>query len=43
MVKEISEFINDIKKSFKSKKEKLNFLEGINKYVMELEQKYSKA
>jgi exodeoxyribonuclease-1 len=29
--------------SFKSKEEKLNFLEGINKYVMELEQKYSKA
>ena len=29
--------------SFKSKEEKLDFLEGINKYVMELEQKYSKA
>ena len=29
--------------SFKSKEEKLNFLEGINKYVMELERKYSKA
>ena len=28
---------------FKSKEEKLNFLEGVNKYVMELERKYLKA
>ena len=43
--KEIDDIrVNDEKMfSFKSKKEKLNFLEGINKYVMELEQKYSKA
>ena len=43
--KEIDDIrVNDEKMfSFKSKEEKLNFLEGINKYVMELEQKYSKA
>ena len=29
--------------SFKSKDEKLNFLEGINDYVMQLEKKYESA
>ena len=43
--KEIDDIrVNDEKMfSFKSKKEKLKFLDGINEYVMNLEKKYSDA
>ena len=43
--KEIDDIRTDDEKmfAFKSKKEKLKFLDGINEYVMNLEKKYSDA